>query len=322
MECEAQVKNFPGARYKKFVNAAEAESFARESSSTNVIGSSIRHHPNPIVPIEPAADVQTKEFRLPPENQDEVGWDVAYCDGACRGNGQSGSVAGIGVWWGHNDRRNLAERCPGDQTNNRAELIAIARILETAPRTTTPLLIKTDSMYSINCFKSWLKTWERNDYRTAQGQPVKNLELILYIQALLDSRARSGQKIRLHHVRGHVGITGNEEADSLANRGALLPPEQDRDWIDLRSEVLRKVDANPSISMQSIDINGTCGDPGADRSRTTGLGSAASSPSGSNHTVTSPRVIPLTPINPDDIDCSLYADCLLDEDEIWRDLVE
>jgi ribonuclease HI len=67
--------------------------------------------------------------------------DVVYTDGACSRNGQHGSVAGIGVWWGRNDSRyvllstallslissvgcrNLSERCPGRQTNNRAELL-------------------------------------------------------------------------------------------------------------------------------------------------------------------------------------------------------
>jgi ribonuclease HI len=28
--------------------------------------------------------------------------DIVYCDGACKGNGQQGAVAGIGVWWGEN----------------------------------------------------------------------------------------------------------------------------------------------------------------------------------------------------------------------------
>ena len=65
--------------------------------------------------------------------------------------------------------RNLTERCPGDQTNNRAELLsesffvseyiqpltilqAILRVLETAPISTKPLMIKTDSQYSIDCW--------------------------------------------------------------------------------------------------------------------------------------------------------------------------
>lgn len=70
----------------------------------------------------------------------ESGWDVVYTDGACTSNGGRGARAGIGVWWGNeaprSDKlvlmknraygvwcRNLAERCPGEQTNNRAELI-------------------------------------------------------------------------------------------------------------------------------------------------------------------------------------------------------
>jgi ribonuclease HI len=32
-------------------------------------------------------------------------YDVVYTDGACKGNGKAGSVAGIGVWWGRNDPR-------------------------------------------------------------------------------------------------------------------------------------------------------------------------------------------------------------------------
>lgn len=31
--------------------------------------------------------------------------DVVYCDGACKGNGKEGSVAGLGVWWGYGDPR-------------------------------------------------------------------------------------------------------------------------------------------------------------------------------------------------------------------------
>ncbi|KAI0360397.1 ribonuclease H-like protein [Trametes cingulata] len=101
--------------------------------------------------------------------EDESGWDVVYSDGSCRGNGKLGSVAGIGVWWGENDARNLAERCPGGQTNNRAELIAIVRVLETTPHTKRPLLIKTDSKYSISCFRHWMPKWLQNNFRTASG---------------------------------------------------------------------------------------------------------------------------------------------------------
>lgn len=66
--------------------------------------------------------------------------------------------------------RNISERCPGDQANNRAELIvrdgaypyhytfakripckAISRALESSENMNAPLLIKTDSRYSMDC---------------------------------------------------------------------------------------------------------------------------------------------------------------------------
>lgn len=47
---------------------------------------------------------------------------VVYTDGSCRNNGQPDSKAGIGVFFGDKDSRNLSERLPGSvQTNQRAE---------------------------------------------------------------------------------------------------------------------------------------------------------------------------------------------------------
>lgn len=103
------MKNFQGASYKKFINYAEAESFANGRSST---GSA--------TPVSPAADSTTAVETSPPtpnkkralssdaENVEE--WDVVFCDGACKGNGQEGSVAGIGIWWGEDDNRYVCLR--------------------------------------------------------------------------------------------------------------------------------------------------------------------------------------------------------------------
>lgn len=53
------------------------------------------------------ADSKTKKrLRSPASDiEGESDWDVVYSDGACKGNGQVGSVAGVGVWWGPNDPR-------------------------------------------------------------------------------------------------------------------------------------------------------------------------------------------------------------------------
>jgi len=93
-ECKAQVEGFFGAKYKKFRTGDEASAFVSGSPiPTTATGD------NEIAPDESAAPVDISKAL------DDSGWDVVYCDGACKGNGQPGSVAGIGVWWGENDPR-------------------------------------------------------------------------------------------------------------------------------------------------------------------------------------------------------------------------
>ena len=132
---------------------------------------------------------------------------------------------------------------------------AIIRALETTPITPVPLIIKSDSQYSIKCnfflhiapthepslltntcegFSDWLPGWRRRNFTTSKGEPVKNVKLIMYMDALLSLRGRSGQQVRLQHVRGHAGEVGNEGADALAVRGTKLDEVDDPDWDALR----------------------------------------------------------------------------------------
>ncbi|KZT69846.1 hypothetical protein DAEQUDRAFT_641195, partial [Daedalea quercina L-15889] len=260
--CSVQVSGFPGAKYKKCANAAEAEAWmvsaekgkGRESAGMSIAaaappavrttaaaspaGPASRTSAEPAAQPEPLSPKKRKRGLVGQPVADETGWTIVYCDGACKGNGQVGSVAGVGVWWGRGDERNMAERCPGGQTNNRAELIAIVRVLETTPHDKQPLLIKTDSQYSINCFQTWLPGWIAKDWKNSKGDTVKNKELIQYLSALLDQRALEGQRVRLQYVRGHAGEEGNEGADWLANVGATRPALQERDWDNLREAVI------------------------------------------------------------------------------------
>ena len=48
-----------------------------------------------------------------------------YTDGACSNNGKSNALAGIGIYFGPNDGRNVSRLVTGKQTNNVAELTAI-----------------------------------------------------------------------------------------------------------------------------------------------------------------------------------------------------
>lgn len=99
-ECEEQVKGFPNARYKKFKTLGEAKIFAlgalpADVSESNTDASTSNWEPSVVV----------SNSRKRSRSLDESGWDVVYSDGACKGNGKVGSIAGIGVWWGPDDPR-------------------------------------------------------------------------------------------------------------------------------------------------------------------------------------------------------------------------
>ncbi|KAJ3529619.1 hypothetical protein NMY22_g8928 [Coprinellus aureogranulatus] len=227
-ECEEQIKGFSEPKYKKFPTKDEAEAFVRGEDAAGP------SRPTP-------ARALAANSNVGPE------WDVVYSDGACKGNGQVGSVAGVGVWWGPDDPRrvsiylyfepsganfcrNIAERCPGDQTNNRAELIAILRVLETTPMSKKPLLIRSDSKYSMDCVNIWIHNWRKRDWKTAAGGPVKNPGIIRLIDAHLERRKQYGQTVKFEYVKGHSGDVGNDGADTQANEGAKLPEVPERDW--------------------------------------------------------------------------------------------
>lgn len=68
----------------------------------------------------------------PPEQNMWEGVPVVYTDGACSSNGRAGAAAGIGVYWGEQHVDNISEPLSnGTPTNNRAELTAVIRAIQT-----------------------------------------------------------------------------------------------------------------------------------------------------------------------------------------------
>ncbi|KAH8820462.1 ribonuclease H-like domain-containing protein [Xylogone sp. PMI_703] len=144
-----------------------------------------------------------------------------YTDGSSRGNGKVGAMAGVGVFFGEGDPRNLSEALEGPvQTNQRAELTGLLRALQIAPKD-KDLEIITDSSYSINCVDKWYKKWLNNGWRTATGVPVTNKDLISAIRILMEERDTNGVRTELTWTKGHSNDTGNIIADRLAVAGAM-----------------------------------------------------------------------------------------------------
>ncbi|RGP68014.1 ribonuclease h1 [Fusarium longipes] len=146
-----------------------------------------------------------------------------YTDGSSLGNGKPGSRAGLGVYFGPGDERNLAERLPGmPQTNQRAELMAMLRAMERVS-STQGIEIWTDSQYSINCVTKWVSDWERKDWKNSKGKDVSNQDIIRNLMAKIRERKAAGADTRFQWVKGHATDPGNHEADNLANIGSRLP---------------------------------------------------------------------------------------------------
>jgi len=277
-EAESHVRGYPGAKFKKFKARHEADNWYRTnlprspkrktatattstlplspSSVTRTLSTPPRNtasRPTPKYrPVATATPGPAQTPRIAAPKNTTV--DIVYSDGACKGNGGPHPIAGIGVWWGPNDPRNISERCPGAQTNNRAELIAIARVLETVPPSTNTLIIRTDSQYSQNTLTDWPLKWRKNGWVNAAGKPVVNKQLIDYILTLLETRQRSGQPVRLEYVKGHSGDTGNDGADALAVAGCSHPEISEKDWVRLKEAYyLNKAEQDVMAEFADID---------------------------------------------------------------------
>jgi ribonuclease HI len=151
-----------------------------------------------------------------------------YTDGACVDNGKAGARAGYGVFFMDNDSRNRSARVPGTQTNQRGELFAVLKALETihldhGRYLARQVFILTDSMYTINALTRWGQSWERNQWVTSTGQTVISKDIISRARELLRLLDNQGVRVQFNHVRSHTGMWGNEQADGLARKGAMMP---------------------------------------------------------------------------------------------------
>ena len=134
-----------------------------------------------------------------------------YTDGACSGNPGPG---GWGAVLRYGDReKEIYGGEPAETTNNRMELMAAIRALESLTRP-AGVRVHTDSTYLRDGITKWLPKWQRNGWQTAAKQPVKNADLWQRLDA-----AASRHQVQWHWVKGHAGHPENERADRLAVRG-------------------------------------------------------------------------------------------------------
>ena len=132
---------------------------------------------------------------------------IIHTDGACSGNPGPGGYGAILTFGDHEKEISGGEP---HTTNNRMELMAAIAALEALKRPCN-VDLHTDSQYVQQGISSWIKSWKRNGWRTADKKPVKNVDLWQRLDAAL-----APHEVHWHWVKGHDGHEMNERADVLA----------------------------------------------------------------------------------------------------------
>lgn len=116
----------------------------------------------------------------------------------------------------------IAVSYPEWKTNNFAELAGFLYAFQAAKEIEglQELIIRPDSQYALDCISAYGDGWRNNGWKTKNGDPVKNPEIIEEILKLRDEIRRSGIKIDYSKVKGHSDDVGNSYADYLSNVGA------------------------------------------------------------------------------------------------------
>jgi ribonuclease HI len=133
-----------------------------------------------------------------------------YTDGSARGNPGPGGWGSILI--GEKSVVELGGR-ESHTTNNRMEMTATLEGLLFVKKHNlgTQVHIKTDSQYVLKGMTEWIEGWQKRNWIGSNKKPVLNKDLW---EALLE--ASNELQVTYEYVRGHMGIVGNERADTIA----------------------------------------------------------------------------------------------------------
>ena len=133
-----------------------------------------------------------------------------YTDGACSPN------PGVGGWGAVliSNKHNLRKEISGsafDSTNNRMELTAAIKALESLKKSCVVELY-TDSSYLQKAFeKKWLNNWQKNGWQSKTKKEVANKDLWLQLLELSQKH-----EVSWHWIKAHSGNKENDRCDELA----------------------------------------------------------------------------------------------------------
>lgn len=207
--CQAQVQGFSRAAFKKFKTRQEADEYVKAFALGDAFLTTRKRK------AEGPLSVDEKHQR-------SMSMEV-YTDGNCDRNGQREARAGSGVYFMRGEKKiEVSSGVPGDQTNGRAEIYALAMALNETLEDEF-ICIRPDSEYVAKGVTdpTWLEHWHKNGWRThGSKRAVANVDLWQIVVALLEKRRAAGRpEPQVKWVKAHAENPGNEAADKLADVG-------------------------------------------------------------------------------------------------------
>lgn len=207
-ECKKSVNGFKNAIYKKFDTKEEADNFINNNSKLSKMSIDKTEKINSIKSFFNTKEIKTNIY-IPDY--------YVYTDGACSNNGKDSASAGIGIFFGIDDKRNISKKIEGKQTNNTAELSAIIEtynIIENDIINNKKITIVSDSEYAIRCVSSY----GEKCYKKNWNVDIPNKELVKKAYEIYKNKPN----IKFQHIKAHtnnndIHSIGNENADKLAN---------------------------------------------------------------------------------------------------------
>lgn len=159
----------------------------------------------------------------------------------------------------------------GGATNNESEILggllgfSIHKKLHAgvASSSEQPLLWVSDSDYTLKSASIYISGWQKNGWKTASKQPVKNQGLWrLYLEL------RGGFAITFQHVRGHAGHPENELCDEASTwcrgegarflsahpNGGLAPATDGAEWMVVDARALIDELRRDGAAIKSVEM--------------------------------------------------------------------
>ena len=215
---EAQVRGFPGARYRGFRSEEDARDWLSEHFGEGK--SSEDGAKAPVLKRVGKAGKPGKSGRVGAARNGGEGRVIIYTDGGSINNPGPGGYGVVKLCGGEREEYSGGFRLT---TNNRMELMACIVAL-CSLKSRSRVTLYSDSIYLVNAvMKGWARKWRAKGWMRNRNDRAENADLWEQILELCDAH-----EVDFVWVKGHCGNIENERCDQLVQHAARrygLPPD-------------------------------------------------------------------------------------------------